>query len=282
MKKEKIIALYGELNYPEDFLSVPFEILEYRRKLNITASEFTFICEIFHLVSKDFNLIKDKDISGNKIRFCRQRASLKSKGYLKIEFIGNYKKNGIIYDFRKLKKIIDKLKKSKKTIIEKDKKEKVKTLKENNLKENQTSKRDFVNVDEEAFIKQYNNLLLELFGVNFSNYDKAQNSIKKYLLEPFRNRKNSIAKSLKIAKQNFLKLPIEKRNYFRLQDCMKNALLNEVETNKENNKLEKEIKIENKKSISIPQGIDNLNKLLEVIEIKGDINETYKTITNTA
>ena len=63
---------------------------------------------------------------------------------------------------------------------------------------------------------------------------------------------------------------------------MKNALLNEIETNKANNKLEKEIKIENKKSISIPNGIDNLNKLLKVIEKKGDINETYKTITNTA
>lgn len=267
MEKEKIIALYGELNYPEDFLSVPFEILEYRRKLNITASEFTFICEIFHLVSKDLGSdlgsIKDKDISGNKIGFYRQRKSLKNKGYLKTKLKEGYKKSGIIYDFRKLKKIIDKLKKSKKTIIEKDKKEKVKTLKENNLRENQTSKRDFVSVDEEAFIKKYNNLLLELFGVNFSNYDKAQNSIKKYLLEPFRNRKSPVGKSLKIAKKIFLKLPQEKRNYLRLQDCVIKAL------NLENTK-------------SIPRGIDNLNKLLQVIEIKGDINETYKTITNTA
>ena len=38
----------------------------------------------------------------------------------------------------------------------------------------------------------------------------------------------------------------------------------------------------NKDNNSIPNGIDNLNKLLKVIEKKGDINETYKTITNTA
>ncbi|WP_346678662.1 hypothetical protein [uncultured Brachyspira sp.] len=57
---------------------------------------------------------------------------------------------------------------------------------------------------------------------------------------------------------------------------MKNALLNEIE----NNDLEKETEAKDKKSI--PNGIDNLNKLLKVIEKKGDINETYKTITNTA
>ena len=57
---------------------------------------------------------------------------------------------------------------------------------------------------------------------------------------------------------------------------MKNALLNEIE----NNDLEKETEAKGKKSI--PNGIDNLNKLLKVIEKKGDINETYKTITNTA
>lgn len=136
--------------------------------------------------------------------------------------------------------------------------------------------------EEEIFIQKYNNLLFKHLGVDFYNYKKAQDNIRKYLLEAFKNRKNPIAKSIKIAEQDFLKLPPEKRNYLKLQDCMKNALLNEIETNKENNKLEKEIKIENKKSISIPNGIDNLNKLLKVIEKKGDINETYKTITNTA
>ena len=53
-------------------------------------------------------------------------------------------------------------------------------------------------------------------------------------------------------------------------------MLNEIE----NNDLEKETEAKDKKSI--PNGIDNLNKLLKVIEKKGDINETYKTITNTA
>ncbi len=266
-KEKKFIALYGELNSPEDFLTVPFEILEYRRELNITASEFTFICEIFHLTSKDFNLIKDKDISGNKIRFCRQRASLKTKGYLKIELIKNYKKSGIIYDFRELKKIIDKLKKSKLKKSKKETETKIKVETKNDINQK---------YEEDAFIKKYNGLLLKLLGVDFSNYQKAQNGIKKYLLEAFRNRKNPINKSLKIAEQSFLKLPIEKRNYLKLQDCMKNALLNEIE----NNDLEKETEAKDKKSI--PNGIDNLNKLLKVIEKKGDINETYKTITNTA
>ena len=86
-KEKKFIALYGKLNSPEDFLTVPFEILEYRRELNISASEFTFICEIFHLTSKDLNEIKDKDITENRISFFRQRKSLKSKGYLKTKIL---------------------------------------------------------------------------------------------------------------------------------------------------------------------------------------------------
>ncbi|TKZ26328.1 hypothetical protein [Brachyspira catarrhinii] len=268
-KEQKFIALYGELNSPEDFLTVPFEILEYRRELNITASEFTFICEIFHLTSKDFNLIKDKDITGNKIRFCRQRASLKSKEYLKIKLIKNYKKGGIIYDFRELKKIIDKLKKSKLKKSKKETETKIKVETKNDINQK---------YEEDAFIKKYNGLLLKLLGVDFSNYQKAQNGIKKYLLATFINRKNTLSKSLKIAEQSFLKLPPEKRNYLKLQDCMINALLNGNEIKDE--KLEKETEAKDKKSI--PNGIDNLNKLLKVIEKKGDINETYKTITNTA
>ena len=218
-------------------------------------------------------MIKDKDISGNKIRFCRQRASLKTKGYLKIKLIKNYKKSGIIYDFRELKKIIDKLKKSK---LKKSTKEN-KSKKETETKIKVETKNDInQKYEEDVFIKKYNGLLLKLLGVDFSNYQKAQNGIKKYLLEAFRNRKNPMNKSLKIAEQSFLKLPTKKRNYLKLQDCMKNALLNEIE----NNDLEKETEAKDKKSI--PNGIDNLNKLLKVIEKKGDINETYKTITNTA
>ena len=112
-------------------------------------------------------------------------------------------------------------------------------------------------------------------GVDFSNYQKAQNGIKKYLLEAFRNRKNPLDKALNIAEKYFLEIPNEKRNYLKLQDCVKNALINKVEKpHTEENKL--------KNTKSIPNGIDNLNKLLKVIEKKGDINETYKTITNTA
>ena len=266
-KEKKFIALYGELNSPEDFLTVPFEILEYRRELNITASEFTFICEIFHLTSKDLNEIKDKDITENRISFFRQRKSLKSKGYLKTKILNGNKKCGTIYDFTELKKIIDKLKKSKqksvsqlskkKSIKEKDK---VKILKEN---------------EEDVFIKKYSKLYLKLLNSDIGNNEKIKNNLRKYLIPYFKNRKNPLDKALNIAEKYFLEIPNEKRNYLKLQDCVKNALINKVEKpHTEENKL--------KNTKSIPNGIDNLNKLLKVIEKKGDINETYKTITNTA
>ena len=181
-KEKKFIALYGKLNSPEDFLTVPFEILEYRRELNISASEFTFICEIFHLTSKDLNEIKDKDITENK-------------------------KCGTIYDFTELKKIIDKLKKSKLKKSKKETETKIKVETKNDINQK---------YEEDAFIKKYNGLLLKLLGVDFSNYQKAQNGIKKYLLEAFRNRKNPINKSLKIAEQSFLKLPIDKEELFKI------------------------------------------------------------------
>ena len=64
---EKFSALYGKIDYPADLLTIPFEVLEYRTRLGLTTSEFEFICWIFHLVNKDFNEIRDKDISRRKV-----------------------------------------------------------------------------------------------------------------------------------------------------------------------------------------------------------------------
>ena len=109
---EKFSALYGKIDYPADLLTTPFEVLEYRTRLGLTTSEFEFICWIFHLVNKDFNEIRDKDISR---RCTRQRKSLQAKGYLKIKIARTYKdkrciKVGLVYDFTNLKNKIEELK----------------------------------------------------------------------------------------------------------------------------------------------------------------------------
>ena len=302
-KEKKFIALYGKLNSPEDFLTVPFEILEYRRELNISASEFTFICEIFHLTSKDLNEIKDKDITENRISFFRQRKSLKSKGYLKTKILNGNKKWGTIYDFTELKKIIDKLKKSKqksvsqlskkKSIKEKDK---VKILEDINrealqprklIKKEKTEEQKREDEEAKQFLDKYNKYHKDLLGFEI-NY-RTRTRYKKYLLDAFHKRlKNiNIEEALILAKNNFLELPLNKRESLKFQDLVRMALTQKIDIKNEPNNVEvttdgtSENKI-NKDNNSIPNGIDNLNKLLKVIEKKGDINETYKTITNTA
>ena len=73
---EKFSALYGSIDYPADLLTTPFEVLEYRTRLGLTASEFEFICWIFHLTNKDIKDIKDKYITNKKTNFVRHRKSL--------------------------------------------------------------------------------------------------------------------------------------------------------------------------------------------------------------
>ena len=102
---------------------------------------------------------------------------------------------------------LNKLKKSKLKKSKKETETKIKVETKNDINQK---------YEEDAFIKKYNGLLLKLLGVDFSNYQKAQNGIKKYLLEAFRNRKNPINKSLKIAEQSFLKLPIDKEELFKI------------------------------------------------------------------
>ena len=110
--------------------------------------------------------------------------------------------------------------------------------------------------------------------------------LKSYLIEAFINRKNPVNKSLKIAEEYFLKTPLNKRATFKLQDLVRMALTQKIDIkNEPDTEGITEGTSENKKNkdnSSIPNGIDNLNKLLKVIEKKGDINETYKAITNTA
>lgn len=112
---EKFSALYGSIDYPADFLTIPFEVLEYSDRLGLSASEFKFICWIFHLTNKDIKDIKDKYITNKKTNFVRHRKSLQAKGYLKIKIATEYKdkkvlRRGLVYDFTNLKNRIEELK----------------------------------------------------------------------------------------------------------------------------------------------------------------------------
>ena len=112
---EKFSALYGKIDYPADLLTIPFEVLEYSDRLGLSASEFKFICWIFHLTNKDFEKISDCNMTSKKTSFCRQRKSLQAKGYLKIKISRTYQKgklisSGLVYDFTNLKNKIEELK----------------------------------------------------------------------------------------------------------------------------------------------------------------------------
>ncbi|TXJ46761.1 hypothetical protein EPJ70_01060 [Brachyspira aalborgi] len=170
-----------------------------------------------------------------------------------------------------------------------------KKLLNDSVEENKIMPRKYNKSQEEKFIEKYQALHKKLMGYEFRYNEKAKNNYKSYLIEAFINRKNSVNKSLKIAEEYFLKMPLDKRTTLKLQDLVRMALskkiyienmpdicgitdsdlVNKAYSGQSPNKT-------NKNNSSIPNGIDNLNKLLKVIEKKGDINETYKTITNTA
>ena len=63
---EKFTTLYGKIDYPSDLLTIPSEVLEYSDRLGLSASEFKFICWIFHLTNKDFKKISDYNITHKK------------------------------------------------------------------------------------------------------------------------------------------------------------------------------------------------------------------------
>lgn len=290
---EKFSALYGSIDYPADLLTTPFEVLEYRTRLGLTASEFEFICWIFHLVNKDFYEIRDKDISR---RCTRQRKSLQAKGYLKIKIARTYKdkrciKVGLVYDFTNLKNRIEELKEEDKklqnleapvtvvydepSLFNEDIDEKsiypTKLLTDDKEIEEIKLQNEFL----EKFKKLYEELLLEKLDYS------VRASYKMHLLNIFKNRiNNNIDDNLKIVKDTFYKLPINKKHAMKLQDLLKMALCTKHENIEQTN-----ITNNNKNKIaatnmSIPKGLDKLNYLLKILEEGGNIDEAYAQIAN--
>lgn len=293
---EKFSALYGKIDYPADLLTIPFEVLEYSDRLGLSASEFKFICWIFHLTNKDFSKIRDKDI---KIRGTYQRKSLQAKGYLKIKISRTYQKgklisSGLVYDFTNLKNKIEELKEEDKklqnleapvTVIYDEP-----SLFNEDVDENPIYPAKLLTDDKEIKELQLQNEFLEKFNklhkelVNFGiDYIKSA-LYKKHLLDAFSNRKNNnIDEVLNSVKKSFFRLPIEERKSLRLQDLTKYALLETQEEKQSNtneeNKTQSEETQETKK-YTIPSGIDKLNYLLKIIEEGGNLDDAYSQIAN--
>ncbi|MCZ9850455.1 hypothetical protein [Brachyspira hyodysenteriae] len=290
---EKFSALYGKIDYPADLLTTPFEVLEYRTRLGLTTSEFEFICWIFHLVNKDFNEIRDKDISR---RCTRQRKSLQAKGYLKIKIARTYKdkrciKVGLVYDFTNLKNKIEELKEEDKklqnleapvTVIYDEP-----SLFNEDVDENPIYPAKLLTDDEEIKELQLQNEFLEKFNklhkelVNF-RIDYIKSALyKKHLLDAFSNRKNNnIDEVLNSVKKSFFRLPIEERKSLRLQDLTKYALLETHKEKESNTNEENKTQSEETKKYTIPSGIDKLNYLLKIIEEGGNLDDAYSQIAN--
>lgn len=285
---EKFSALYGSIDYPADLLTTPFEVLEYRTRLGLTASEFEFICWIFHLVNKDFYEIRDKDISR---RCTRQRKSLQAKGYLKIKIARTYKdkrciKVGLVYDFTNLKNRIEELKEEDKKLQNLEAPVTVvydePSLFNEDIDEKSIYPAKLLTDDKEIEEIKLQNEFLEKFNrlhkllLNFEiNYTKS-GLYKKHLLDAFDKRNNNnIDEVLNTVKKSFFKLPIEERKSLRIQDLVKYALLETQEPIQNNNK--NKIAATN---MSIPKGLDKLNYLLKILEEGGNIDEAYAQIAN--
>ncbi|WP_347293094.1 hypothetical protein [uncultured Brachyspira sp.] len=287
---EKFSALYGSIDYPADLLTAPFEVLEYRTRLGLTASEFEFICWIFHLVNKDFYEIRDKDISR---RCTRQRKSLQAKGYLKIKIARTYKdkrciKVGLVYDFTNLKNRIEELKEEDKKLQNLEAPVTVvydePSLFNEDIDEKSIYPAKLLTDDKEIEEIKLQNEFLEKFNrlhkllLNFEiNYTKS-GLYKKHLLDAFDKRNNNnIDEVLNTVKKSFFKLPIEERKSLRIQDLVKYALLETQEPIQNNNK--NKIGAAN---MSIPKGLDKLNYLLKILEEGGNIDEAYAQIANSS
>ena len=285
---EKFSALYGSIDYPADLLTTPFEVLEYRTRLGLTASEFEFICWIFHLVNKDFYEIRDKDISR---RCTRQRKSLQAKGYLKIKIARTYKdkrciKVGLVYDFTNLKNRIEELKEEDNKLQNLEAPVTVvydePSLFNEDVDEKSIYPAKLLTDDKEIEEIKLQNEFLEKFNrlhkllLNFEiNYTKS-GLYKKHLLDAFDKRNNNnIDEVLNTVKKSFFKLPIEERKSLRIQDLVKYALLETQEPIQNNNK--NKIGAAN---MSIPKGLDKLNYLLKILEEGGNIDEAYAQIAN--
>ena len=292
---EKFQALYGKIDFPADILSIPFEILEYSDRLGLSASEFKFICWIFHLTNKDFNRINDSHMTANKTSFCRQRKSLKAKGYLKIKISRTYQQGklisgGLIYDFTELKNKIEELKEEDKriqqleapvmTIVDEP------SLYDEEIDNSPLFPSKLLNNDDEIKEIQLQNEFLEKFKNLYEEVLKekldytTRTPYKNILLNIFSNRiNNNIDEVLEIVKLRFLELKKSKslgnKPSLKLQDLVKYALLK-----KHNNSTQTFNNTNNKKELSIPRGIDKLNYLLKIIEEGGNLDEAYLQIAN--
>ncbi|MEI0518090.1 hypothetical protein [Brachyspira murdochii] len=290
---EKFSALYGKIDYPADLLTIPFEVLEYRTRLGLTTSEFEFICWIFHLVNKDFNEIRDKDISR---RCTRQRKSLQAKGYLKIKIARTYKdkrciKVGLVYDFTNLKNKIEELKEEDKKLQELEAPVTViydePSLFNEDVDENPIYPAKLLTDDKEIKELQLQNEFLEKFKKLYEELllEKLDYSVrapyKMHLIKIFKNRvNNNIDDVLEITKNAFYKLPVEKRYAMKLQDLLKMALCQKNESTKNNDNKENKTQSEETKKYTIPSGIDKLNYLLKIIEEGGNLDDAYSQIAN--
>lgn len=305
-----LISSLGDALLDAGVTPIPNNLLFYRRRLGLTSSELEFILSILSLNARNFNEIRDKDISPECKNLSRYKISLQRKGYLNYERKAVYKDERFIgscifYNLQGLKSAIERLVEEDKKIknmqcpVEKNyyapslfgeeiKKENInprKLLNENLLNDSVEENKPITEKEidnknknkEEIFIEKYQALHKKLLGCEFKYNERAKKNYKSYLLEAFKNGKNPIGKSLKIAEKLFLSLPIDKRTTFKLQDLVRIALSQKIDNKNISTKSKT-----NKYNRSIPNGIDNLNKLLQTIENKGDINETYKTITNTA
>ncbi|MDA0052590.1 hypothetical protein [Brachyspira hyodysenteriae] len=293
---EKFSALYGKIDYPADLLTIPFEVLEYSDRLGLSASEFKFICWIFHLTNKDFEKISDCNMTSKKTSFCRQRKSLQAKGYLKIKIARTYQKgklisSGLVYDFTNLKNKIEELKEEDKklqnleapvTVIYDEP-----SLFNEDVDESSIYPAKLLTDDEEIKELQLQNEFLEKFNklhkelVNF-RIDYIKSALyKKHLLDAFSNRKNNnIDEVLNSVKKSFFRLPIEERKSLRLQDLTKYALLETQEEKQNNTNKENKTQSEETKKYTIPSGIDKLNYLLKIIEEGGNLDDAYSQIAN--
>ena len=287
---EKFSALYGKIDYPADLLTIPFEVLEYSDRLGLSASEFKFVCWIFHLTNKDFSKIRDKDI---KIRGTYQRKSLQAKGYLKIKISRTYQKgklisSGLVYDFTNLKNKIEELKdqnlEAPVTVIYDEP-----SLFNEDVDENPIYPAKLLTDDKEIKELQLQNEFLEKFKKLYEELllEKLDYSVraryKKELLNIFKNRiNNNIDDILETVKIRFLKLKksnsLGSQPSLKLQDLIQYALL-ETEKQNNTNKENKTQSVETKK-YTIPSGIDKLNYLLKIIEEGGNLDDAYSQIAN--
>ena len=298
VKNEYLIATFGDAMLERGFTSIPNTLIYYRKRLGLTASEFEFIIAVMSLNWKENKTIRDKDINPSGKYYTKQRQSLLAKGYLTFSTRNIYKENrfcgtGTIYNLSGLKKAIEMLIEEDRAIRNMDapveqkydepslfgediNKEPLQPRKL--IKKEKTEEEKKEEEKQKEFLVKYNEVHKEALGfeINF----KTRTTYKKYIVEHYKNRiTENIDEALKTAKDNYLKLPVNKRDSLKLQDMVKMALCQKNESNN-NNTNKGNQKSEEDKKYTIPSGIEKLEFLLKEIERGGSIDEAYSKIAN--